>query len=55
MQKGYSQEFLAEKSESDKGYMSNIELGKANLSIIYLRQIADALECDVSELLKFTI
>lgn len=54
-QKNYSQEFLAEKSDSDKGYISNIESGKANPSIIYLKQIADALESEVSELLKFTI
>lgn len=53
--KKYSQEILAEKSSGDKGYISDIELGKANPSIIYLKQIADALECDISELLKFTI
>lgn len=54
-QKKYSQEFLAEKIDGDKGYISDIELGKANPSIIYLKQIAEALECDLSELLKFTI
>lgn len=53
--KDYSQEDLAEKSNSERGHISNIELGKANPSIIYLKQIADALECDISELLKFTI
>lgn len=54
-QKGYSQEFLAEKADGDKGYISNIESGKANPSITYLKQIAEALECDITELLKFTI
>jgi transcriptional regulator with XRE-family HTH domain len=53
--KDYSQEFLAEKSDMDRGYMSNIESGKANPSIIYLKQIAEALDCDLSELFKFTI
>ena len=51
-QKGYSQEVLAEKSNAEKTYISNIESGKGNPSIIYLKQIADALECDLSELLK---
>ena len=54
-QKGFSQDFLAEKADGDRGYISNIETGKSNPSIIYLKQIADALECDVTELLKFTI
>jgi XRE family transcriptional regulator, aerobic/anaerobic benzoate catabolism transcriptional regulator len=53
--KKYSQEYLAEKVDGDKGYISDIETGKANSSIIYLKQIADALECDIAELLKFTI
>lgn len=54
-QKGYSQEFLAEKSDTDRGHISNIESGKANPSIIYLKQLANALECELSDLLKFTI
>ena len=53
--KKYSQEYLAEKADGDKGHICNIEAGKANPSIIYLKQIADALECDIAELLKFTI
>lgn len=53
--KGYSQELLAEKSKGEKTHIGNIELGKANPSILYLKQIAEALECDLAELLKFTI
>ncbi|MDD3435601.1 MAG: helix-turn-helix domain-containing protein [Candidatus Gastranaerophilales bacterium] len=53
--KDYSQEILAEKSNTDRGHICNIEAGKANPSIIYLKQIADALECDLAELLQFTI
>lgn len=55
IQKGYSQEFLAEKAKGEKTHIGNIETGKANPSILYLKQIADALECDIMELLKFTI
>lgn len=55
IQKKYSQETLAEKSGAERGHICNIEAGKANPSIIYLKQIADALECDLMELLKFTI
>lgn len=54
-QKGYSQETLAEKAKGEKTFVGSIELGKANPSIIYLKQIADALECDIAELLQFTI
>lgn len=53
--KKYSQEGLAGIIDGDKGYISDIELGKTNPSILYLKQIADALECDIAELLKFTI
>lgn len=55
IQKSYSQEFLAEKAKGEKTHIGNIETGKANPSILYLKQIADALECDITELLKFTI
>lgn len=53
--KGYSQTGLANKANGEKTHIGDIELGKTNPSIIYLKQIADALECDISELLKFTI
>ena len=53
--KGYSQEILAEKSGTDRGHICNIESGKANPTILYLKQIAEALECELAELLKFTI
>lgn len=53
--KGYSQMGLAEKANGEKTHIGDIELGKTNPSILYLKQIADALECDIAELLKFTI
>lgn len=55
LQKRLSQEFLSEKADGERGHISNIENGKANPSIIYLKQIADALECDITELFRFTI
>ncbi len=51
--KQYSQEYLAEKAQMDRGYISTIESGKANPSIIYLKQIADSLGCEMEELFKF--
>lgn len=54
-QKKLSQESLAAKANGERGYISDIESGKANPSIIYLKQISDALECEVSDLFKFTI
>lgn len=39
----------------DQSYLSKIETGKANPSIIYLKQIADALDVDITELFNFVI
>ncbi|MBS4759755.1 MAG: helix-turn-helix transcriptional regulator [Clostridium sp.] len=53
--KKYSQEGLASLSNLDRNYISLIENGKANPSIIYLKQIAQALEVDIKELFNFVI
>lgn len=53
--KNISQEKLALELEYDQGYLSKIETGKANPSIIYLKQIADALDVDITELFNFVI
>ena len=53
--KNYSQEYLAELVSIDKGYLSNIECGRANPTIIYLMHIAKALDCTLEDLLKFEI
>lgn len=53
--KKYSQEGLASLSNLDRNYISLIENGKANPSIIYLKQIAHALEVDIKELFNFVI
>ena len=53
--KKLSQEKLAERTKIDRNFISLIENGKANPSIIYLKQIADALEVDIKELFNFVI
>ena len=49
--KGLSQEKLALLAEIDRSYMSRIERGKINITLEKLYKIADALGCDVKELL----
>ena len=53
--KKYSQEGSAAMSNLDRNYISLIENGKANPSVIYLKQIADALDIDITELFNFVI
>lgn len=50
---GYSQEELASKASLHRTYMSDIERGERNVSVENIKKIADALEVDPSELLKF--
>lgn len=51
--KSISQEKLAEIANLDRTYISGIERGKRNVSIINIFKIAKALELDASVLLKF--
>lgn len=53
--KNYPQDEFARILHFDQSYLSKIENGKANPSIIYLKQIADALETDIQELFNFVI
>jgi transcriptional regulator with XRE-family HTH domain len=50
--KGISQEKFAEKCEFDRTYISLVERGKRNLSIVNLLRIANALETGLNELLS---
>lgn len=54
-QKGWTQDELAWQINSSEGkaYVSRIELGKANISVIILCRIADALEVQVRDLIDF--
>ncbi len=47
---GISQETLALRAELDRTYVTSIENGKRNVSIVNLERIASALDCGLKEL-----
>lgn len=47
-----SQEELAFQAGIDRAYLSQLENGKKNISLLVLSQLADALKMDAAELLK---
>jgi transcriptional regulator with XRE-family HTH domain len=49
---GFSQEELAFRAEIDRSYLSEIENGQKNLSVLMLDQIAAALGVEMKELLE---
>ena len=50
--RGISQEQLADLAELDRTYISGVERGIRNISLLNIVRIADALEVSPSELLK---
>lgn len=50
-QQNMTQEDLCGVAEIDRSYLSEIENGKENVSIKTLVKIADALECELSDLI----
>ncbi len=50
IKKGLTQEQLSLLTGIDRGYISNTEQGKRNISIIYLEKIAIALNINISDL-----
>ncbi len=50
IKKGMSQERLADLSELHRTYISDIELGKRNVSIDNIEKIADALDMKISDI-----
>ena len=50
--KGLSQEELAHRSQVHQTYLSGVERGKRNPSVMVLARIAGALDTDVEELLR---
>jgi len=52
--KKLSQEQLASLSELDRTYISGIERGKRNVSLLNIIKIAEALELEASALLEFS-
>jgi len=51
---GISQEQLGLVAELDRTYISGIERGKRNVSIINIVKLAEALEVDKTKLLEFS-
>ena len=52
--KGLSQEKLAELAQLHRTYISSLELGQRNVSIVNIERLAHALECDMKDLLNFS-
>lgn len=52
-ERGMSQEALAHKAGLDRTYITSVERGKRNISIVNLEKIANALDIDLSGLVKF--
>ena len=52
LEKGISQETLADLSGLHRTYMSDVELGKRNVSLENIDRIANALEVSISEIFK---
>lgn len=50
--KGWSQEKLAEMADLDRTYVSGIERGLRNPTIVVIQRIAEALNVTVQDLLK---
>ena len=51
-EKGYSQEELAALADLDRTYMTSVECGKRNISIVNLHRIAKALGVTLDELFR---
>jgi len=47
--KNFSQEKLAEKADLDRTYVSSVERGKRNVSIVNLEKISIALGCSLQD------
>ena len=52
VKKKMSQGDIARALEVDRGYISNIESGKKNLTLATIQKLADALKVSADELLK---
>ena len=52
LDKGISQEALAELAGIDRSYMGGIERGEHNIALINIKRISDALETPISAVMK---
>ena len=51
-EKGFSQEELAARADLDRTYMTSVECGRRNISIVNLHKIAKALDVTLEELFR---
>jgi len=52
LEKGWSQETLANLAEIDRTYIPGIESGKRNLSIVVIEKLSSVFKMEISDLLK---
>lgn len=55
LNKNLSQEALASRAELDRTYISGVERGKRNVSLLNLFKIAQALEVEAAELIDIGV
>lgn len=53
LSKNMSQEELAIKSELHRTYISSVEIGNRNISIVNIEKLATALKCEIIDLFNF--
>ena len=53
VRRGYTLEYFAEKIGFTREYISRIERGQENMSIIKINNLANILETNITDLLKF--
>ncbi len=52
-QKGYSIEYLANIANIDRTYISDVEKGKRNVSLLIIEKLSKALEVTIQELFNY--
>lgn len=52
-QKGYSIEYLANIANIDRTYISDIEKGNRNVSLLIIEKLAKSLEVDIKNLFEY--
>jgi transcriptional regulator with XRE-family HTH domain len=50
---GISQEELSFRAELHRTYISSIELGKRNVSLVNIEKLAKALECEITDFFTY--
>jgi transcriptional regulator with XRE-family HTH domain len=50
LKEGLSQEKLAELAQLHRTYISSLELGQRNISLVNIERLANALDCDLKDL-----